>query len=133
MAMPTRPMSWCIGSQLTAQSAEEDPTPKGPLNASMFAERLRWVTTTPLGADVDPDVNCTNAVSSADTTASGSPPGARRVSHDTAKRSSGQIARSPSKCGWSPAVVTTACAPHDLRMPAVAARYRGRSLVDAGG
>ena len=33
----------------------------------MFAERLRCVTTTPLGADVDPDVNWTNAISSADT------------------------------------------------------------------
>ncbi len=84
MAMPTSPMSWCIGSQLTAQSEGEDPTPEGPLNASMFAERLRCVTTTPLGADVDPEVNWTNAISSADTAGSGSNAGARRASHATA-------------------------------------------------
>ena len=60
-------MSWYIGSQLTAQSAGDEPTPAGPLNASMFADRLRWVTTTPFGAEVEPEVNCTKAMSSADT------------------------------------------------------------------
>src|ERR1700682_3312513 len=137
--MPTSPMSWYIGNQLTARSDVEDPTPAGPLNASMFADRLRWVTTTPLGTDVEPDVNCTNAVSSADTVGCGPDSGAAiassgsSVSHARTKASSGQLARNSSKCGWSPAVATTARAPHDLRMPAVAARYRGRSLVVAGG
>src|SRR6185295_12827918 len=97
--MPTRPMSWCIGNQLTAQSDGEDPTPDGPLNASMFDERLRCVTTTPLGADVDPDVNWTKAISSAATSGCGSNAGARSTSQATTQRKSGQIARSASKCG----------------------------------
>src|SRR5580700_7272741 len=122
--MPTSPMSWYIGNQLTARSDVEDPTPAGPLNASMFAARLRWVTTTPLGTDVEPDVNCTNAASSADTAGSGPAAGVSSessVSRARTKESSGQLERSPSKCGCSPEVVTTARAPHDLRMPAVAA------------
>src|ERR1700676_3803258 len=125
-------MSWYIGSQLTARSDGEDATPDGPLNASMFADRLRCVTTTPFGADVDPDVNCTNAMSSADTVACGPTTGASSASHGTME-SSGQIDRSAPKCGRSPVVVTTARAPHDFRMPPVAARYRGRALGVAGG
>src|SRR5580700_8769743 len=100
--MPTSPMSWYIGNQLTARSEVEEPTPAGPLNASMFADRLRWVTTTPLGTDVEPDVNCTNAASSADTVGwgPGSGPSSRSsVSHDRTKDRSGQLDRNSLKCG----------------------------------
>src|ERR1700730_17002259 len=104
-------MSWDIGNPLTAQSDVDDPTPACPLNASMFADRLRWVTTTPLGTEVEPDVNCTNAVWSADT-AGGDPDSgassASSVSHARTRERSGQLDRSTSKWGWSPAVVTTA-------------------------
>jgi len=39
--------------------------PAGPLMASMLAARFACVIATPFGADTDPDVNCTNATSSA--------------------------------------------------------------------
>src|SRR5206468_9041626 len=63
-AMPTRPMSWYSGSQLTAESSDVVARPAGPLMASMFAHRLRCDSATPFGAAVDPEVNWTNATSS---------------------------------------------------------------------
>src|SRR3977135_3125451 len=126
-------MSWYSGSQLTAVSDSEAETPAGPLNASMFAERLRCVTTTPFGVVVDPDVNCTNAMSSDFTVAWESEAGSSSVSTVTTRDSSGQTDCKPSRCAWRLAVVTTARAPHDLKRPAVAARYCGSALVCAGG
>jgi hypothetical protein len=52
------------GSQLTPTSSAAVIKPAGPLMASMLADRLACVSATPFGAEVDPDVNWTNAMSS---------------------------------------------------------------------
>src|SRR5215510_10373950 len=100
--------------------------PDGPPKAPIFAMRFRCVMTTPLGADVDPDVNCTNATSVSDTAmASASPaPAASRMSYDATIDSAGQTARSESRCGARPADVMTARAAHDRNTAAVDSRYR---------
>ena len=43
-------MSWCCGSQLTASGR--------PVRAELLAMTLAWLTITPLGSLVDPDVYC---------------------------------------------------------------------------
>src|SRR6516162_304425 len=106
--------------------------PEGPENAAMFASRLRWVTTTPLGVDVDPEVNCTNAMSVSDTVA-GPGPGASSTSYDETIDRAGHTARSGSRCGSRLAVVTTARAAQDCSTAAVDVTYAASSLVVAGG
>ena len=59
--------------------------------------------------------------------------GVERIAGQDEREGRDRSTCSVSTCGWSPAVVTTARAPHEFKMPAVAARYRGRSLVVAGG
>ena len=76
----------------------EEPSPAGPLIASMLAERLRWVRTTPFGTAVDPEVNCTSAMSSSDGVWSGSSGGASSVSRDSTTSMLGQLARMSSNC-----------------------------------
>src|SRR5262247_16918 len=98
----------------------------------MFASRLRCVMTTPLGEEVDPDVNCTNAMSVSDT-AAGPPPGASSMSYAATIDSAGQAARSGSRCGSNPSVVTIARAAQDCRTVVVDCTYAERSLVADGG
>ena len=69
------------------------------------------MSTTPLGADVEPDVNCTNARSSSAGGAWLSSAGASSVSRTSTRARSGQLARRASKPGARAAVVTTARAP----------------------
>ena len=56
---PTRPISWYCGNQETFESVSVTPS-RVRINAQ-FARTCVTPTTTPLGAPVDPDVNCTNA------------------------------------------------------------------------
>src|SRR5712671_1164404 len=90
-AMPTRPISWYSGSQLTAESSEVVARPEGPLMASMFAHKLRCDSATPFGAAVDPEVNWTNAMSSNFGSVSESSGGASRSSRDRTRVKSGQL------------------------------------------
>src|SRR3989338_6678763 len=97
--MPTRPMSWWSGSQLTAESSDVVASPAGPLMAPMFAHRLRCDSATPLGAEGDPEGNRANGVASNDGGAAGAGGGATlmsRPSHDSTSARSGQLARTPS-------------------------------------
>ena len=78
----------------------------------MFAERFACVSATPLGADVDPEVNWTKAMSSSRRRRVGFE--RRRVEpfareHERKRRDSSRAA--PSKAGASAAVVITARAP----------------------
>src|SRR5437870_1359876 len=98
-----------------------------------LADRFLCVSATPFGADVEPDVNWTNAMSLSDGRLSGSSGGASSASHDSTRVRSGQLARSPLNVGTSALVVTTARAPAARRMPAVRSKYLDRSLVVAGG
>src|SRR6185295_15431820 len=126
-------MSWLSGSQLTPTSFVEASTPEGPANPAMFSDRFACVTATPLGDDVDPDVNCTNAMSSSDGRVSESSGGASSSSAHRTTASSGHSPRTPSKAGASARVVTTARAPEVRRIAEVSSRYRGRSALVAGG
>jgi hypothetical protein len=54
---PMRPMSWYSGSQLTPLSRSPFEASPSTMIALALAIRLAWVTITPLGSDVDPDVN----------------------------------------------------------------------------
>ena len=56
---PTRPISWYCGNQETFESVSVTPS-RVRINAQ-FVRTCVTPTTTPLGAPVDPDVNCTNA------------------------------------------------------------------------
>src|SRR5258706_9665029 len=94
-AMPTRPISWYSGSQLTAESSDVVARPAGPLMASIFAHKLRRDSATPFGAAVDPEVNWTNAVSSHFGSASAPSAAASRSSRDTTVLKSRQFARPP--------------------------------------
>src|SRR4051812_50216687 len=99
----------------------------------MFAATLACVSATPLGDEVDPDVNCTNAMSSS---AGGWPlsiGGASQSSaHNTTCRS-GQAVRGCSNDGARARVVSTARAPEACRIDVVCWRERGRSPGLAGG
>ena len=53
------PMSWKNGSQLTTTASP--PWPNRPRICSWFAIRLRWLTITPRGDPVEPDVYCSSA------------------------------------------------------------------------
>ena len=90
--------------------------------------------TTPFGDDVDPEVNCTKAMSSSvGVTALPAFAGASSMSHAATSESAGHTVRSASRCGRRPALVITARAAQDRSTAAVDSRYRGRSLVAAGG
>src|SRR5215472_8573772 len=101
--------------------------------ASTFSQTFRCVSTTPLGVEVDPDVNWTKAMSSSEGAVSGSVPGASSASRKRTNESAQQVARSDSKWGASAAVVTTALALAPRRVLAVNSKYLGRSLVGDGG
>src|SRR5262245_26618822 len=105
--MPTSPISWLSGSQLTAMSSAVVARPAGPLIASMLAARFACVITTPLGNDTDPDVNCTNATSSSDGRHVASRNGPSNVSYTSTCVSDGHRSRSRSIDGASVGVVTT--------------------------
>jgi len=115
-------MSWLSGSQLTPTSPSPVATPSGPFIASTFADTLRCVSATPFGVAVEPDVYCTNAMSSSSGGASGSIAGASSASIERMRDRSGQLARSASNWGTSAGQVTTALAPEARRMPAVRCR-----------
>ena len=117
--MPTSPMSWFSGSQLTAMSPGPAPTPAGPANASMFADRLRCVSATPFGADVDPEVNWTKAMSSSDGDVIGSIGGASSSARDNTMSRAGQLDRIAANAGARAALVTTARAPELRSVAAV--------------
>ena len=59
------------------------------------------MTTTPFGVAVDPDVNCTNAMSEAAGVASAASAGPASASNGTTTARSAQVARSDSMCGSS--------------------------------
>ena len=126
-------MSWFSGSQLTPRSSGEAATADGPRNASMFAETLACVSATPLGDEVEPEVNCTNAMSPSDGCRSGSPIGPSRSSAQSTSVRSGHTRRSSSNDGSSARLVTTARAPEARRIAAVSSRYRASSPVADGG
>src|SRR5436190_6568160 len=108
-------------------------TPSGLAKAVMFADRFWCVMTTPFGVAVEPDVNCTNAMSLVVGAVPGSIAGPCSASNATTIDRSGHIARSASTCGRSVVEVTTARAPHERRTRPVASKYDGRSLVAVGG
>ena len=67
---PTRPISWYCGNQETFESVSVTPS-RVRINAQ-FARTCVTPTTTPLGAPVDPDVNCTNATFARDASSASS-------------------------------------------------------------
>jgi hypothetical protein len=109
---------------LTPTSCGVIATADGPPNASMLADMLACVSATPLGMDVDPDVNCTSAMSSGDGHTSGSSAVASRSSRQRTSDRSGHAGRICSKDGASARVVTTARAP-DARRRADVIRNSG--------
>ena len=73
---PMSPMSWYSGSQLTPWSSSPTSRPSCII-AQELAMRFWCVTTTPLGSEVLPEVNCRKATSSSLTCdTSGRGPGA---------------------------------------------------------
>ena len=62
---PINPMSWYSGNQLTITSSGLRSIPKPRRINSSLATRLPWVTCTPLGNAVEPEVYCKKATSSA--------------------------------------------------------------------
>jgi hypothetical protein len=88
----------------------------------MFAETLAWVSATPLGAELDPDVNWTKAMSSSDGWRSASSAGASRLSAHRISDRSGQVRRASSNDGSSARFVTTARAPEARRIEAVSSK-----------
>src|SRR5579875_2082006 len=63
ITLPIRPMSWYRGTQFTAVVSGSKP--KQPAAARALASRLPWLTITPLGLAVDPEVYCRKASESA--------------------------------------------------------------------
>ena len=88
-------MSWCCGSQLTATSP--------PLKADALAMTLAWVTTTPLGSLVEPDVYCRKSTRPG-VSAIGAPPKSRVASVATQGNSG---SRSTSGQGSAPCRLPT--------------------------
>src|SRR5215813_4466609 len=99
----------------------------------MLANRFCCVITTPFGVAVEPDVNCTNAMSLGDGVLPGVIAGPCSASNGTTTESAGHTVRSASICGSSVDDVTTATALHACRTRTVASRYDVRSFVIAGG
>jgi hypothetical protein len=58
-AAPIRPRSWNSGSQVAIDSPSADS--RAPANAYVLWTRLAWLTITPLGSRVEPDVYCSRA------------------------------------------------------------------------
>ena len=88
----------------------------------MFAETFACVSATPFGDEVDPDVNCTNAMSPSDGRRSGSTSGPSRLSAQRISDSSGHSRRTSSNDAASARLVTTARAPDARRMAAVSSK-----------
>ncbi|MNQ54402.1 hypothetical protein D3C85_684700 [compost metagenome] len=62
---PISPMSWYSGNQLTITSSGFRSMPNPRRISSSLATRLPWLTCTPLGNAVEPEVYCRKAMSSA--------------------------------------------------------------------
>ncbi len=98
---PNRPMSWCSGSQLTVT------TPRRRSYRSSIRSRLastdRWLSTTPRGARVAPEVNWRIAVDSGPTSGGVNPwssAGARSVS-STGSRSGSSAGPPADEVSWA--------------------------------
>src|SRR5258706_12927437 len=63
-AMPTRPISWYSGSQLTAESSDVVARPAGPLVGAVFAPKKRCGRAPALGAAGGPGGEWTDAPAS---------------------------------------------------------------------
>jgi len=103
---PISPMSWYSGSQLTNTSVGRIPSAR-PI-ARMLARTLAWVSTTPFGWPVLPDVYWRNAMSRGPGRHAGGCAGASRSSAtDTISRSDGVAARSSSATACASGTVTS--------------------------
>ena len=108
--------------------------PRGPMIAEMFAWRFACVSTTPLGAAVDPDVNCKSAGASIGTAIGRVRDGpARRSSTKTVLVGSAFRRTGFTSSGSTSAVVTTALARLASRMCCDWRANVGRSPACAGG
>ena len=105
---PIRPMSWNRGSQLTPTSSGPNSRPAGPPIASTLAEMLAWVSTTPFGCDVEPEVNWSSAGASRSIGSDFGRGGPVSSVHDATNRSVEADACNLSSSGSSRGVVTTA-------------------------
>src|SRR5260221_11146183 len=102
--------------------------PSGLLSPLMLADTLACVSATPLGADVDPEVNCTKAMSLSDGDSGGSSAGAWRSSGESTSDRSGQLDRAAANAGARALVVITARAPEGRRMLPARSMYSVGSL-----
>ena len=88
--MPIRPISWKCGSQPTAVLVSSS-SRASAITAALWS-RFAWVTTTPLGSLVEPDVYCRKAivspVSSGIRQSSGSPSGSASVATQATRSAS---------------------------------------------
>ena len=77
--------------------------------AQAFAHRLAWVTTTPFGADVEPDVNCRNSGSFGEISGAGSRDSAPCANASTVTRSRavGTRGNTDHRILWTSVVATT--------------------------
>ncbi len=116
-------MSWNRGSQDKPRSSLVSASPCGPAIAPTFSARLRWVSTTPFGSEVEPDVNCRKTGSSRRTRVieARRGPGSRSIA--STDRTLGASDWSVPSTRRSCAVVTTAAAPLALTAGAVWRRY----------
>src|SRR5437764_284976 len=99
----------------------------------MFAARLLCVMTTPFGVAVEPEVNWTKAMSSADGVRGASIEGPCSESNGTTVDRSGHDVRNASMWGINAAEVITPRALQERSTRAVASRYARKSEVGPGG
>src|SRR5262245_42770311 len=100
-------MSWNIGTQQAKRDAGD--VPNACRNIARLLVRLAWLTMTPLGADVEPEVYCRRAIApgvGAKALAGTVPPGPSRTSHSTL-RHDGRASRRPRRSAICSDVVST--------------------------
>jgi hypothetical protein len=102
-------MSWKCGNQPT--TCVSSPIPSASAIAASLCSRFAWVTTTPLGALVEPDVYCRNATESPARGgcrhASGSPSGPASVATTATRSADPRLSIQSVSCGRCSAVVST--------------------------
>ena len=132
MHAPISPMSWYSGSHDMKVSALL--TCAAWRIARTLASRLAWLSTTPLGLPVLPEVYCRKAVASASATLCTKSPAARPSSATVATdRSVAQRARSRCASGLASGTVISSRTSALHRMPAMRCRWSSSCASRAGG
>ena len=130
---PMSPMSWKSGSQ--PANTVSDERRMASLTASSFAMRLPWVTTTPLGRPVDPEVYWRNARSSgrgaAPSHSFDAPSASSRQSHVGPGRASESAGRSATDSARPVRIAATPASRPIAASPVTGRRARGTTAGTA--